>query len=242
MRLTAVVPTTDAAPTLEVALEAIAAADEGPDEVVVVLGGDAVAPDDDGVVVVRSAAHGGPAAARNAGAAAATGEVIVFVDADVAVRGDAFARVRATFAGAEVDAVFGSYCDSPAAAGVVSGFRNLLHHHVHQRGAGRAETFWTGLGAVRRDTLLRAGGLDDELRYLEDVELGRRLVRTGARIDLDPELQGTHLKGYTLRSMVRTDLRERSIPWLRLALEQRVSARALNAAPRHRASALASVA
>src|SRR5215208_7946705 len=229
MRLTAVVPTTDAAPTLEVALEAIAAADEGPDEVVVVLGGDAVAPDDDGVVVVRSAAHGGPAAARNAGAAAATGEVIVFVDADVAVRGDAFARVRAAFAGREVDAVFGSYCDSPAAGGVVSGFRNLLHHHVHQRGAGRAETFWTGLGAVRRDTLLRAGGLDDELRYLEDI-------------DLDPELQGTHLKGYTLRSMVQTDLRERSIPWLRLALEQRVSARALNAAPRHRASALASVA
>ena len=49
-----------------------------------------------------------------------------------------------------LSALFGAYDDLPAAPGIVSNFRNLLHHHVHHRNAGPAETFWTGLGAVRR--------------------------------------------------------------------------------------------
>lgn len=61
-------------------------------------------------------------------------------------------------------------------------------------------------------------------------------MEAGASIELDPALQGTHLKGYTLRGMVRTDLRERAIPWVRLALEGRATTRALNAGGRHRAS------
>lgn len=199
------------------------------------------APAGAGVLSVRSPAHGGPAAARNAGSAIAAGDVIVFVDADVAVKPDVFEHLREHFADPAVDAVFGSYCDRPHAPGVVSGFRNLLHHYVHQNGAGPAETFWTGLGAIRRELLLSAGGLDDGLRYLEDLELGRRLSARGARILLDPAVQGTHLKGYDLHAMVRTDLKERAIPWVRLALEGRATHTALNAGGRHRASALASV-
>ena len=110
------------------------------------------------------------------------------------------------------DAVFGSYDDAPADPHVVSRFRNLLHHHVHQQGAGPATTFWSGLGAIRRDSVrgrrrLRHGALPG--REVEDVELGMRLHARGARIVLDPELLGTHLKRWTLREMVRTDLMPR---------------------------------
>lgn len=239
MRLSAVVPATDGAATLDRCLAAILAAEQPPEEIIVVRAPGMPAAIGPGVVSVDSPAFGGPAAARNAGALIATGDVLVFVDADVAVKPDAFARMRSWFDGPGVDAVFGSYCDRPDAPGVVSGFRNLLHHHVHQSGAGPAETFWTGLGAIRRSMLVTAGGLDEGLRYLEDLEFGRRLVAVGASIELDPALQGTHLKGYTLRGMVRTDLRERAIPWVRLALEGRATTRALNAGGRHRASAVA---
>jgi GT2 family glycosyltransferase len=237
VHLSVVIPATDGSITLGACLDAITASATPPDDVIVVQSPSMPAPPHPGVVSIPSAAHGGPAAARNAGAAYATGDVVVFVDADVALKPDAFDRIRAWFADPAVDAVFGSYCDTPAAPGAVSGFRNLLHHHVHQGGAGRAETFWTGLGAIRRDVLFATGGLDDELRYLEDLELGYRLTEHGARIELDPQLQGTHLKSYTVRGMVRTDLHERAIPWVRLALEGRVSASALNAGGRHRASA-----
>ena len=56
--LTAVVPATNDPPTLAACLDAIAAADEPPEEVIVVSEGD------------------GPASARNAGAGDATGDVV----------------------------------------------------------------------------------------------------------------------------------------------------------------------
>src|SRR5262249_5000753 len=133
-RCSAIVPATNAPPTLGACVEAIRAAAEPPDELIVV---------EDG---------GGPADARNRGASLARGDVLVFVDADVVVHPDAFARIRADFdRDPDLGALFGSYDDRPAAPGVVSAFRNLLHHHVHQQGAGRATTFWAGLGAVRRE-------------------------------------------------------------------------------------------
>lgn len=187
----------------------------------------------------------GPAAARNAGAARATGEVIVFVDADVEPRPDAFARIRAAFdAEPELGALFGSYDADPEASGIVSRFRNLLHHTVHQGAAGRAETFWAGLGAIRRDLFLAVGGFDAE-RYpepsVEDIELGMRLSAAGALVRLDPLVQGTHLKRWTLVEMLRTDLLRRGIPWVVLLLRERRHSRALNLGWRHRLSTMGSL-
>ena len=67
-----------------------------------------------------------------------------------------------------------------------------------------------------------------------------RLRRAGAAIVLDPEVRGTHLKRWTLRSMVDTDLRRRGVPWARLQLERGESSSALNLGWRHRLSAVAS--
>ena len=113
---------------------------------------------------------------------------------------------------------------------------------------------------IRRDAFLAAGGFDGE-RFphpsIEDVDLGARLVADGARIVLDPAIQGTHLKAWTLRSMVRTDFARRGVPWVALLLrsgQQREAgagpagsghagtssaAAALNLGWRHRASAAA---
>ena len=226
MRLSAIVPATDMPATLERCLAAIAAADDPPEE----------------VIVVDEADRPGPAAARNEGARRATGDVLVFVDADVEPHGDAFRRVRAAFAAdPALDALFGSYDDDPADAGLVSRFRNLLHHHVHQEGAGPAETFWAGLGAIRRSAF---PGFDAE-RYpaasVEDVELGLRLTARGGRIVLDPLLQGRHLKAWTLATTIHTDFARRGLPWAELVLERRAGSAVLNLGLRHRLSALASL-
>jgi GT2 family glycosyltransferase len=225
-RLTVVVPATDAPPTLGRCLAAVDRADDGPDE----------------VIVIEGPAHLSAAAARNAGVARAHGDVIVFVDSDVEVSRDVFTRIRAAFASApDLTAVFGSYDDAPAAPGRISAFRNLLHHHVHQRGAGPAETFWTGLGAVRRSSFLAVGGFDHH-RFphpsVEDIDLGDRLSRRGDRIVLDPAIQGTHLKRWTLRSMLWTDLMRRGVPWVALQVRNRRASAALNCGWRCRASAI----
>ena len=228
MALTAIVPATDAPSTLDRCLAAIRTAADPPDELLVI---------DD--------ADGGPSAARNAGARRAAGDVLVFVDADVEVHPDAFTRIRQAFAGDDrLAAVIGSYDVAQTANGVVTAFRNLLHHHVHQSAAGSATTFWTGLGAIRREAFLAVGGFDAR-RFprpsVEDIELGMRLAQRGARIRLDPALQGTHLKRWTVTGMVRTDLLQRGVPWLLLLMRAGRGSAALNLGWRHRLSAMAAV-
>ena len=229
LTLSAIVPATDDPPTLGAAVQAIEAADEPPEE----------------VIVVTEPGHEGPAAARNLGAGRAEGDVLVFVDSDLIVHSDAFARIRAAFDGdPQLAALFGSYDDAVGDADVVSAFRNTLHHEVHRTSAGDAQTYWAGLGAVRRDLFLRAGGFD-AVRYpapaIEDIELGLRLSDAGHRIVLDPAIQGTHLKRWSLGSMVRTDLLSRGAPWVRLMAERRSAPPVLNLGRRHQASAIASV-
>jgi len=170
--------------------------------------------------------------------------VLVFVDADVLVHRDAFVRIRAAFdADPALDGVFGSYDDAPAHDGTVSAFRNLLHHHVHQSSPGPAQTFWAGLGAIRREAFLGVGGFDDaySVPSIEDIELGLRLTDAGHRIELAPDIQGKHLKGWTLPAMVRCDVQDRAVPWLTLLLTRGSTSATLNLGWRHRLSMLASV-
>ena len=173
--------------------------------------------------MLSSGGRRGPAACRNLAAQEAVGDLLFFVDSDVVVRPDVFARARETFEREpDLVAVFGSYDERPAAAGVVSRYRNLLHHFVHQNGQREAATFWAGCGVVDRLSFLAQGGFD-ETRYprpsIEDIELGYRLRRAGGRIALDRDMQCTHLKRWTLHSMLVTDVTCRALPWARLLRE-----------------------
>jgi len=167
----------------------------------------------------------GPGYARNRGVERARGDCVVFLDADVLVRPDTLSRIAATMSTrTDVDALFGAYCDEPEAAGVVSKYRNLLHHYTHAQEPGEAQTFWAGCGCVRRSVFV-AVGMYDEWRFsrpqIEDVELGYRLSAHGYRILLQPEIQVTHLKRWTFWSMLKADFMDRGVPWARLLAEQR---------------------
>lgn len=176
------------------------------------------------VVVRLPGAPHGPSYARNRGSEVARGEILVFIDADVCVHGDALRRFAWAFLDQpDVSAVFGAYDASPDAPGLVSQYRNLLHHYVHMRDRGEAVTFWAGCGAIRAAAFAAAGSYNEwhfSRPQIEDIELGGRLRDLGHRIVLRPEIQGTHLKRWRLRDVVRTDLNDRGVPWTRLLIQR----------------------
>lgn len=184
-----------------------------------------------GAEVIRAHRNGGPAAARNLGAEHACGEVLIFIDADVVLARGGLQRILLAFADQPtVAAMFGSYDTLPHAQTVVSDYRNLLHHFTHQAARSEATTFWSGCGAVRKAVFHAVGGFDQRpsINFIEDVELGFRLVRQGYRVLLDKDLQCTHLKRWTLASMVRTDVLYRARPWSILILSKRTLTSDLN--------------
>ncbi len=234
-RVSVIVPVRGGGDAFRVCMARLSACQPPPGEIIVVIDGgregaarrDAAA----GARVIALDAPSGPAAARNAGARAACGNVLLFVDSDVAVRPDLAGRVAAAFdADPDLAALMGSYDDEPADRRFLSQYRNLLHHYVHQTGREEASTFWCGCGAIRRDAFLESGGFDPGFSgaMIEDIEFGYRLRAAGRRIRLRKDLQVTHLKRWTAWSMLRTDVFSRAVPWTRLVLRSRVMPDDLN--------------
>jgi GT2 family glycosyltransferase len=197
-----------------------------------------------GVRIVKTGVRSGPAIARNLAAESAQGEILFFVDADVELAIDAIDRVHAAFtADQDLVGLFGTYDDEPAADGVTSYFRNLLHHHTHVSHPGKAGTFWSGCGAMRKTAFLDLGGFDEKYAYpsVEDIELGMRAAANGGRILLTPDVRCKHLKRWTFASMVITDIVHRATPWTRLIMTSHELPATLNLDWRGRLSGVCSV-
>lgn len=228
--LSVIVPVHEPDESFELCIAALRGLDQAADEILVVLDGEKglrraqeIVGPSPGNITLLVQPHKGPAEARNLGASRASGEILLFIDADVVVPRHLVAAVKESFADSSVDAVFGSYDALPKEPGFFSQFRNLLHHFVHQNGRTEASSFWTGCGALRARAFHAAGGFDPRYRdsSIEDVELGYRLRRMNARILLRRDLQVQHLKRWTPLEILRTDLLRRSIPWTRLILRTR---------------------
>ncbi|WP_170152385.1 glycosyltransferase family 2 protein [Paracoccus aestuarii] len=245
MKIGVIVPAYEAEPTIGACLDGLLAAGFSVGDITVVDDGSR----DRTAQIVRGRGiqpicqpNQGAARARNAGAEASQGEILFFVDSDVVVHADVRTRLERFFSDHPDHAgLFGSYDDAPPAPPRVSRLRNLLHHHVHQRAAGAASTFWTGCGALRRHDFDRAGGFRTEEQMIEDVGLGLRLARLGRPVMLVPDLLCTHLKSWGWRDFAKTDYRHRAQPWTRMMRDPANGdlAHALNAGARGKAAVIA---
>ena len=217
-RLSIVIPALNASRTLPRTLAALAALDPAPDEIVFVDNGStddtaarlaAYAATARAKVIVLPEPRRGASVARNTGARAATGDVVVFTDADCCPRVDWLAALCAPLAEIAVGAVAGRLASTPP-HGVVETFSSLFTLQApaaparHTRWTPWAGGFPTANFAVRRDLLARVGGFDESVAiYGEDYDLCARLYAAGAVIVYTPDAVVEHQHRVALRPMLR---------------------------------------
>ncbi len=229
-----IIPAYNAADTLPRCLEAVRQSDYPRTEAIVVSDASsdnsAQVAQSFGVRTIVNDRQQGAAYARNVGAVAARGEIFFFVDADCILAPDAVSiAVAALTSGEQV--VFGSYIADTRAPGFFSQFKNLQHHFTHQQGEEIQSSFWSGCGAITRTAFEDIEGFDVSLQACEDIEFGFALTRRGYTVRLLKSMRAEHLKRYSLRKLLKSDLFGRAIPWTRLVAAGRSELGKLNTRP-----------
>ncbi len=244
-RISVIVPYHDAVETIDAVLASLSAGDYPDFEIICV---NDYSTDDSASIVcgfdVRHASllkPSGAAIARNLGASMATGEILLFIDADVEVTQRTLSIVAGAFESDPVlSACFGSYTPLPVPRNFASVYKNLVHHYTHQNSEIKAHTFWCGCGAVKRDVFEKIDGFDESYTAasVEDIELGYRLSAEGYRIRLIKSAQVRHAKRYSFLSLIRSDIFHRAVPWTMLMARKNVFYADLNLRPENVVSAL----
>jgi hypothetical protein len=103
--------------------------------------------------------------------------------------------------------------------GFLSQYRSLVQRYHHHKDADDEITFSSACGIVRSSVFAKAGGYNEwhfSRRQIEDLELGQRIRSLGERIVLHTDIRATHLKRWTLRRMIATEIFDRAVPRMRL--------------------------
>lgn len=164
-----------------------------------------------GVLCLRQETNRGAAAARNQGAKQAQAELLLFVDADVALQPSAISKLLNFFQShPEFAAAIGAYTPVSTRSDACSRYHNFFTFYHHNLSGSEVEWFWGAMGAVRREAFRAGGGFDE--RYAgaaaEDIQFGYELAERGHRIAYLRELAGDHLHHFGLRSMLWNDYRK----------------------------------
>ncbi|UBU09495.1 glycosyltransferase family 2 protein [Nonomuraea gerenzanensis] len=181
--VSAIVPNYNYAASLELCLRALQAQTYRPMELIVVDDGST---DDSaevarrlGVRVIRTERNLGTAAARNLGAEHARGEILMFVDSDVAAYPDA-AEVAVGLLAADprLGAVSSVHDPEPLIRdSLVEEYRALQYHYWTVSSEGPVSFLFPALMAMPRRVFDEVGPFNPRLRETEEVDYGHRLTQ-----------------------------------------------------------------
>ncbi|MFC4536182.1 glycosyltransferase family 2 protein [Sphaerisporangium dianthi] len=147
-----------------------------------------------GVRVVVTDTNIGAPAARNLGVGYAHGEILFFLDSDLALAEDVVERaVDLLTADPTLGVVCGTYDPEPLIPdSMVERYRSLQLHYWISGDEGDITTIYSALFAMRAEVFHEVGPLNPALRHSENAEYGHRVTGRGYRIVLDNRIRGRH--------------------------------------------------
>ena len=130
----------------------------------------------------------------------------------------------------DVVAGVGSFEADTPMDGFFSKFKNLRHHYTHQSGNPEGSTLDSGKTAIRKAIFDQYGGFEPSFQpaSIEDIALGYKLARNNHRILFCNDIQVSHLKAFTLKELVLSDILDRAVPWTGLMIRDRMWRNNLN--------------
>ena len=211
MNISVVIPAYNSEDTLKIVLKAILKELVENDQVIVAddRSSDStaeIAGETDCVDYVLSNRSSGAAGTRNAGAALARNQWIVFMDSD-AVPPEGWRKILEEKMQADCQGIQGVYGKNSPGTGAATYYKNYYYHYTFTKRIrsqfinGCATYFF----AVRSSVFKELHGFNENFSgaSVEDAEFASRLVRSGGRILLVPELEIYHLKQYSFREFIQ---------------------------------------
>ena len=202
--ISVVIPVYNGAATLGACLKALIGSDTGDDalEVIVVddgsSDGSADLAEGLGVRVLRLERNSGPATARNRGAAASSGDVVVFLDADMQVKQGTISALAERVNDPSIGAVFCPYDPTTKYAHKFATFVNLLYCFWFSNHPVNSNVLVGSAMAMRRE-VFEANRFDEcfSRASVEDIELGWALLSRGLGIMLAKDLPVSNIDEMT---------------------------------------------
>ncbi len=137
-----------------------------------------------------------PAGVRNCGVNSASGDTLIFVDADVVLRPDSIEEIVHSLGAPDTEAVSGIYTQDTPQASFFSQLQNLILTFRYELAPKSTDLVCSFFCAIKRGAFEAIGGFNEKMFYYEDIDLGKRLASKGYHCKIDPKLKVAHLKLY----------------------------------------------
>jgi glycosyltransferase involved in cell wall biosynthesis len=157
--------------------------------------------------LIKLAKNRGAAFARNRGAEQASGDILFFLDSDVIVANNALSEILKMFHDyPAAQAVQGRYVQESMPKNIITQYKDYFNNYKDQwEESEHVNIISTFCFAIKRKTFFEVGGFDPKISgaTVEDNDLGYKLFESGNLVVLDKNLTATHLKRYSLKSLLK---------------------------------------
>ena len=157
-----------------------------------------------GVTVLRTPSNGGCAAARNLGVQKSKGEILFFLDSDVALEPDAVEQAVAILASdSTIGAACGIYDPDPLIRDSrTEEYRSLQYYFWSASSEGNVSFLFPAMCAIPRWVFDTIGPFKTQLKQTEEVDYGYR-ISSRYQLRLTHAIRGRHDHDHAFRPLLR---------------------------------------